>query len=191
MTQQIHPYNEKALLLAVAQGDDMAYRRLFDNYKDSIQRHALQITDREDIAEELAQEVFMRIWILRERLPDLGKLESWIYTVTRNLSIEYLRRVSRRETLCSSFADLSERGGDNVDEILISKEYTHLLREAVEHLPPQQKRVYILHQQGNLKLEQIAIELGLKRSTVKNHLAEAMRSIRSYGYALVYPVDQI
>jgi hypothetical protein len=67
-------HNEKALLERVAQGDESAFRIVFDHYRDAIYAFALKVTRHESIAEEIVQDVFMKIWISRTGLPAVRQL---------------------------------------------------------------------------------------------------------------------
>jgi RNA polymerase sigma-70 factor (family 1) len=187
MTQHAPLYQEKAILLAVARGDAASFRQLFEAYKDKIYSYAMHYTHQEDAAEEVVQEVFMKVWLHRETLPFLEKFEAWVFTISRNLSFNYLRHLARQENLHRGITGLEEPAPDAADELLLAKEHASLLLAAVDRLPPRQKLIYTLHREQHHTLEDIAAELGLARSTVKSHLAQAMRSVRVYIKAYIEP----
>jgi RNA polymerase sigma-70 factor (family 1) len=187
MTQHPALYDEKAILLAVSQGDAAAFRQLFEGYKNRIYSYAMHYTEREEAAEEMVQEVFIKVWLHRETLPLIEKFEAWVFTISRNLSFNYLRKIARQSALHRGLAGLEESAAEAADDLILSKEHADLLRAAVDRLPPQQKLVYTMHREQYLSQEEIAQELGLARSTVKSHLAQAIRSIRTYMQAYIEP----
>jgi RNA polymerase sigma-70 factor (ECF subfamily) len=73
----------------------------------------------------------------------------------------------------------------DVHAILMDKDYERILNEAVDRLPPQQKQVYILSKQEDLKRDDVAVRMNLSPDTVKAHLAQAMRTVRAYCMARI------
>ena len=176
-------YEEKPLLLAIAQGVPQAFSRLFEQYKDRVYSFAMHYTGREDVSEELVQEVFMKVWLHRESLPRIERFEAWLFTICRNLSFNYLRKIAREQSFRSRLAGQGEITPHTADMLLLSKECDDLLKAAVDRLPPQQRLIYTLYREQFLQHEDIASRLGLAHTTVKSHLALAMRSIRTYVQA--------
>lgn len=174
------PYNEKELLLRIADSDEIAFRELFHHYKNRTYSYAMHFTDRVHLAEEIVQDVFMKVWQHREILPGLERFEAWIYTVTRNFSLSYLRKLANEEALKEGWSKSGDVTTDSTDEMLLNKEYQNLLLNAIEQLPPQQKLVYFLSRNDGLKHEEIADKLNISRNTVRVHITNALRTIRAY-----------
>lgn len=177
-TERLH--NENALLDLVAQGDESAFRVVFDHYRDAIFAFSLKVTRHESIAEEIVQDVFLKIWINRSGLGDIRNFADFLYIIARNHTFNSLRSLAReRKLLIDTSADL-QIAGVSTEAIIVQRDYDRLLLLAVGQLPPQQKLVYTLGRQQGLSREEIATQLNISPGTVKVHMAQALRTLRAY-----------
>jgi RNA polymerase sigma-70 factor (family 1) len=170
---------EQELLQQIANGDTTAFEKLFLKYKDPVYSFAFHFTRNESAAEEIVQEIFLRIWLRREALPGIERPEAWIYTLTRNLSFDFLRKTATEEAFKNGWSQQTPHFTTTQEEIEL-RQYKSFIHEAVQQLPPQQKQVYQLAKEKGLKYEEVAEQLGLSPNTVKSHLGTAMKSIRRY-----------
>lgn len=177
------PFDEKALVLSIASGDQKAFEVLFDYYRNRIYTVALALTESEQAAEEIVQDVFVKVWLKRGELHAVEKMESWLFVVARNMVFSYLRsesaKIRNRQRHVGENWDLAgvwQESTDNIGE----KELRALLSQAVDQLPVQRKRVYLLNKEEGLKQQAIAEQLNISTQTVKKHLQLAIRSIRAY-----------
>jgi RNA polymerase sigma-70 factor (ECF subfamily) len=175
--------NEKDLLQRIAAGDQAAFTALFDAYKDRIYTIALRLTDSPLIAEEIVQDVFLRIWVKRETLAAVDHFRAYLFTATRNQVFNILKRLARHHQITAELRTERTAETSDTDFLLLDKEYQAILREAVDQLPPQQVQVYRLMKEQGLKRDQVAEQLSISPQTVKVHLAQAMRSIRAFCVA--------
>jgi RNA polymerase sigma-70 factor (family 1) len=177
-TERLH--NENALLDLVAQGDESAFRVVFDHYRDAIFAFSLKVTRHESIAEEIVQDVFLKIWINRSGLGEIRNFADFLYIIARNHTFNSLRSLAReRKLLIDTSADL-QIAGVSTEAIIVQRDYDRLLLLAVAQLPPQQKLVYTLGRQQGLSREEIAVQLNISPGTVKVHMAQALRTLRAY-----------
>ena len=178
LPQEIH--NETDLLLRVSKGDEIAFRQLYDQYRKKIYTLGLYLTKSDSMAQEIVQDVFMKIWEKRIQLKEIDYFNAWLRTIARNTASNYLRdRAIEKLGLARLAAKVT--GHDNVTENDVAdKEYEQLMEAAIRQLPPQQQKVYILHRQQGLKHEQIAEQLGIGLFMSKKHMKLALRSIRKY-----------
>lgn len=174
-----YPADEKTVLFKVADGDVNAFRQLFEAYKNKVYSYAVHYTDSQAEAEEIVQEVFLKVWLHKETLPFLERFEAWVFTITRNQSFNSLRRIARHASFTGAIAEAGE-SGESADKSLLYKEQEQLLQSAIRNLPPQQQLVYKLHNEQHLSALEIARRLNISHSTVKNHLSLATRAIRSF-----------
>lgn len=173
-------HNEKALLNQVAQGDESAFRIVFDHYRDAIYAFALKVTRHESIAEEIVQDVFMKIWINRSGLPAVRELTDFLYIIARNHTYNSLRRLARERKLRLNTTDNLNIPGASAEATILQRDYDRLLLQAIDRLSPQQKLVYTLGRQQGLTREEIAAQLQISPETVKVHMAQALKSLRAY-----------
>ncbi|MBN8858527.1 MAG: sigma-70 family RNA polymerase sigma factor [Sphingobacteriales bacterium] len=172
-------HNEKDLLLRVAEGDETAFRVLYDYYRKKIYALGLFLTRSESQAQELVQDVFLRIWEKREQLRKVDYFNSWLRTIARNTAINYIR-AGAMEKLGLNRLPTQESSNCFTENDVADREYSLLLQSAVRQLPPQQQKVYILYRQQGLRHEAIAQQLGISVLTSKKYMKLALRSIRIF-----------
>lgn len=173
-------YHTKELLQLLAGGDENAYKQLYDLYRNRIYSLALQVTKSKPVAEDVLQEVFVKIWLNRHKLPALENFHAWVRTVTRNNLYNRLRRIATEETFLREIIAQKNPEGETGQDTVAFNELQKILHQAVAQLTPQQRHVYVLGKEEGLRYEQIAEQLHLSRDTVKYHMTEALRSIRKY-----------
>ncbi len=172
--------NEKDLLLRISKDDASAFAVLFNLYKDKIYTIAIKLTGSAFKAEEVVQEIFMKLWVKRKELPEIEHFTAWFYTITRNHLFSLIKRKAAREKREIVFAERLPSFYNNSDEKVLLKETEALLEKALYQLPPQQNKIYRLIKERGMKKEQVAVELKLSTETVKVHLARAIKNIRNY-----------
>ncbi len=173
-------HNEKDLLVRVAEGDAVAFRQLFDHYRNKIYSLGMYLTRSEVQAEEIVQDVFLKVWEKRTELSGIQYFNGWLRTVAKNTCSNYLRDLAVEKLAMSRLLDKAEGTTASAETNVIEKEYRQIIEEAIQRLPPQQKKVYILSRQTGKKQEEIARELNISLYTVKEYLKLAQRSVRQH-----------
>ena len=171
-------YSDKELLQQIAAGEEQAFSTLFWRYKDLIYSTGLRLTGSITEAEEIVQDVFVKLWTKRHDMPDITNLEGYIFTMARNYTYNSLQRTVK----ASSSGIPGERDINEVsaDALLEEKELNEFLHHAIRQLPPQQQKVYQLIKQEGLTKQEAAEKLGLSVHTVKSHFDAAVRAIRAF-----------
>jgi RNA polymerase sigma-70 factor (ECF subfamily) len=170
------PYEERELLYSIAKGDEAAFGRLFHAYHQRLGAFIYRLTESFPATQEIVQDVFMRIWLKRETLPEVGSFEAYLFVAARNHALNYLRKVARERALEAARKEATAVAPADADP----DERFELLEQAIAHLPPQQQNVYILHRRQGLSHAEIAERMHLSVETVKKHMSLALRSIRAY-----------
>jgi RNA polymerase sigma-70 factor (ECF subfamily) len=160
---------------------DESFKCLFDNYKNRVYGYVLTITRSPYAAEEITQEIFIKLWLCRDTLQEVDNIDGYIFAIARNKTLNHLRKAAYDVRL---LRELSERAApataNNVEERALVSEYDRLLQDALALLSPQRRLVYQLSRDKGLNHEEIAHHLQLSRNTIKNHMVEALRFIRHY-----------
>lgn len=160
---------------------DQSFKCLFDNYKSRVYGYVLTITRSPYAAEELTQEIFIKLWLSRDLLREVDNIDGYIFAIARNKTLNHLRKAAYDTRLLK---ELQERAApetaNNVEERALMSEYDRLIQDALALLSPQRRLVYQLSRNRGLNHTEIADHLQLSRNTVKNHLVEALRFIRHY-----------
>lgn len=175
------PYDNSELMQRVAHGNAGAFRELFSRYHDSVYAYSLRITHSVCMAEDITQEVFLKLWLHREKLTELENLEAWIITVARNLCFNQLKKTAREKCIIGFQPELYD-GADvvSIEEKVEQRDLLLKLREASAQLTPKEQIVYRLNKEQGLRKEEIARALNISQNTVKAHLTNALRKIRLY-----------
>ncbi|UYQ95967.1 RNA polymerase sigma-70 factor [Chitinophaga horti] len=173
-------YNEPELLEAIARGDGAAFRVVFDRYWGKIHAMALAYTKSAAMADDVVQDVFVKIWVKRADLPAVQKFDSYLFITGRNEIISALRKKVAHLPLESHLHESLPGDVPVPDEVLSLKESQELISRAVALLPPQQQRIYQLSRKEGLSQQEIAAQLNISVSTVKVHMNKALHTIKHY-----------
>ncbi|MDP4251189.1 MAG: RNA polymerase sigma-70 factor [Bacteroidota bacterium] len=174
-------YPEKELFAAISKGDEAAFTELFRRYDKRFYFFALKMIHDPVIAEDLTQEIFIKIWENRRILDTVNNPEAYLLTTAANHALNQIKKNLSEQKMLKRLAAYSrENFISNTDERLLLHDQEALLQQALERLPKQQKRVYHLSRLSGLNYEEIAGILKISPHTVRNHLVEALRSIRCY-----------
>jgi RNA polymerase sigma-70 factor (family 1) len=173
-------HNEQDLLLQVSQGSEPAFTELFHHYRKRIYSVGCAVTHSEEMAEELVQDVFLKIWLKRNDLSAILNFESYLFVVTRNTAFDLIKRALQQRKAATGLRMQVPEATSDTDHFLLDRQYANILEEAVNRLPPQQKQVYQLIKVEGLKRNEVASRLQIQPNTVKEHLMKAMKSIRAH-----------
>ena len=172
--------NEKELLSKVSDGDAHAFSLFFHAYNARLFPFVLKLIRSTAIAEEIVQEVFLRAWINREKLPNLDQPAAWLFRIASNLALTHLRDRANEVVKHTGFSQHQVVPVNEIADWLEKKEMVHLVEQAIHLLPPKRQAVFRLHRQGGITYRQIADQLDISPNTVKEHIAHAMKFIRTY-----------
>ena len=163
----------------IADGDEAVFTELFHHYYGQLRPFVRRFAATEADAEEILQETFVRIWLSRDKLPEITNLRSWIFTVASRQCLTALRSNLNNRRKITAFQQQTPATVIPADSASLS-EMTLLVAEAVNRMPPQRQRIYRLSREAGLKPAAIAGELSLSVSTVKNVLVVALKEIRDH-----------
>mgnify|MGYP002424122244 CR=1 FL=1 len=172
-------YDERELLAEIASGNEKAFRKLFDSYKERFYAVAFKMTRSDEAAEDIVQDVFMNIWKNREHLLKVDHPSSYFFpAVYRKVYHHYRRLASERKFLQSASA--VKETENTTDEMVLAHEYKEWVSQAITRLPPQQQLVFRLSKEEGMNREDIARQLEISPNTVKNHLSNALKFIHAF-----------
>ena len=169
----------KELLRRISKNDEAAFSELFNRYCHKVNSFAFKLTHSRVLAEEIVQEVFMKVWINRTSLCSVDYFPSYLFTITRNHTLNILKR-KMQEEIAKAIFDREIFPTYQEQESEVYNERQRILNHVVSHMPSQQRQVYTLcHQQG-LKYKEVAKLLNISKLTVKAHMQHALRAIKSH-----------
>lgn len=172
-------YDEKALLAEVSLGDQRAFRALFDRYKQRFYSTVLKMTGSDEVAQDIVQDVFLKIWTNRENLGNIDNPSAYFFTSVYRRVYQHYRKVALERKILQVAAP-TKGSVNTTDEMVLAHESRNLISQAVAKLPPQQQLVFKLSKEEGLSREDVASQLKISPHTVRNHLADAIKSIRVF-----------
>ena len=170
--------NETELLVRVAEGDEKAFGFVFHHYRQRIYSYAFHLFGNGGLADELVQDVFMKVWLSRDKVRHVLRFDSWLFTIARNQVFDTLKLLAKEDSARKQMASLPHPESITVEDQLLTKENERRLQEALSRLSPQQKLIFTMSRHQGMKHEEIATRLNISRNTVKTHLVHALKALR-------------
>jgi RNA polymerase sigma-70 factor, ECF subfamily len=182
------PAADEVLMLRYKEGDLEAFEILLERYQQPLFSFVLRFCNDYHQAEDLVQEVFLRLIKSAKTYEPKAKFSTYIYTFAHNICIDNFRRGKKRKTTSLSqpidadeeltFEDTVKDERPNPEKEYRQKSLEKALQEAVSELPEEQREVFLLREQMNLPFEEIARVVGCLPSTAKSRMRYALQSIR-------------
>ena len=160
------------------QGDADAFALLVQTYETSVYRLALRMCGNAHDAEEVAQEAFMAAWKGLPSFRGESKFSSWLYQLTTNEAINFLRKEKRHRAVTPLEDEMEPATGDTAQQAAETKELQQALQQALDALTPEHRQIFLLRQMRQLSYEEIGRLLGLESGTVKSRLNRAKKQLR-------------
>jgi len=177
---QSQDISDKDLASQIKTGDKNAYRKLFEKYAPRIYNFSLSYLNDENDAEELVQNVFLKIWEKRTSLDSTQNLKAFIFKIAVNTIYDFIRR-KNIEHAFKDYARLNYTANEDYTwHTIIFEEMKQNLDLLVSQLPEQQQKIFQLSKQEGLNSEEIAKKLNLSKRTVENHLYRAISFLKKH-----------
>jgi RNA polymerase sigma-70 factor (family 1) len=194
----IETYQERELLLQIAEGDEHAFYIFFEKYSSLIYPFIKNYTRTASDIEEVIQETFIRVWLNREQLHAIQNIKAWLYKIAARIYLNQVTKENReKEKLHRHKAHFGDETRTPLQH-LNNKELNKVVRLAVNKLSEQKRKVFTMSRDQGLKPSEIASKLQMPLSTVKNQLSLALKEIRQHlidsGYgpvSLIYLLIKI
>jgi RNA polymerase sigma-70 factor (ECF subfamily) len=179
--------DENAIIEGMARGEQRAFRELVERFKKKVYYLALDMAGNPIDAEDISQEVFLKVYRSFATFRRGARLGSWLYRITYNASIDHLRRKGASpeavadeliEAAGGSEAGLPRRGAADPAADLESRQLQDRIAKALEKVSPQEKAVFLLRHYDDLMLKDIASSLGLSIGSVKSYLFRAVHKLQ-------------
>ena len=169
----------------VRSGDTDAFSFLFKKYYESLYQFAGRYVRDPQTAENIVQDVFVKIWSNRERLNIQSNVKSYLYRAVTNHALNLLKR-ERRMTGTKEEFDYRDISIKTPEEELIDREMVAAVHRAIDKLPTQSRRIYLMHRYDDLKYSEIAEILGISINTVKTQMRRALKALhKKLSYLLL------
>lgn len=172
---------ESNLLQEVSAGNEKAFRQFFELHYGKLYNYLLRVTRSKEIAEEIAIDIFVKLWIGREFIQDIRHLDAFLQKVAHNKALDFFKMAARNARIQKMVRkEMESTRGQEADYKLLDSEYQHLVTQAIDQLSPQRKMIFTMSRIEGLTHDEIAARLQLSRNTVRNTIAESLKSIRQF-----------
>ncbi len=180
--------SDAEVMLRVAAGDDGAFDYLVEKYRRPMISFMYRMTHNQAVAEELAQEVFLRVYRSRQSYAASAKFTTWLYRIATNLAVNHARdtkherpenivNIDEPDTDTGLTVDVPD-GNLNAEQTILRRERLAAIRRQVEALPERQRMAVVMHKYQNMDYKQIAAVLKLSESATKSLLFRAYETLR-------------
>ena len=176
------------LMLRVKEGDDAAFEYLAEKYRRPMLGFMYRVTRNTHVAEELAQEVFLRVYRARATYNAEAKFSTWLYRIASNLSVNYLRDTKHeRPEMAVSLDEPDEETGTTLDladksldaeQQILRRERLAAIKRHIQALPERQRNAVLMHKYQDMDYRQIAEVLNISESATKSLLFRAYETLR-------------
>lgn len=173
-----------ALMLKVAQGDEAAFEQLIERHQQLVIGTVAKMLGNASDAEDIAQQVFIRLWKSAPRYKPKAKFTTFLLTITRNLIFNESRRKSRKKEYSINEREddfhlqTSDPHSNSPDERILQQELRQAVDDAIAKLPEKQRLAVVLRRYEDMPYDEISSILGLSVSAVKSQLFRARQALR-------------
>lgn len=182
----------KAIILKIAyQNDQRAFRQFFDLYYHRLLNFAYFFLESSVASEEVVSTVFINLWEKRKKLPEINRIEAYLFTSTKNKSYSYLRDNKRLIQFrdIDSDADFLVSQFENPETEMFSQEFRNKIIEIIEGLPPKCKMIFTLIREDGMKYKEVAELLDISIKTVEVQMGRALSKIKASIKPYLHEVD--
>jgi RNA polymerase sigma-70 factor (ECF subfamily) len=175
------------LMARIATGDEDAFELLVNRHQTSILNLIYRFIGDRTQAKDLAQEVFIRVWQSAKSYEPKAKFTTWIYRITANLCFNELKSIRRKKWFSSKWSDEGDKptfeetladSGPSAEDLLLEKERSRQISDALQSLPESQRMALILKRYDDLSYQEIAEVIGCSVSAVESLLVRAKRALQ-------------
>ena len=178
MSERCHE-EEKDLLVALKAGDHRAFEQFYNQYKRPIYYNIYRLVHRQEVAEELTHDVFLKVWQLRSSIAIAQSFPAFLRRIATNLAIDFYRKAALDKKLRAELAAAATEFYDPFSDEMTGAENSAVIQSALEKLPPRRREVFSLCKLEGKSYAEVAQLLGIGTGTVNDHIVKATKFIRS------------
>ena len=182
-----HEMSDEELMLRVQAGEKACYDLLVTRYKTRLFNYLLRMVQDADVAEEIAQDAFVRAYVNADKYRTIARFSTWLYTIATNLVRNRFRKKRRTPPMLSLFfsaddgEELVHEIADvrpNPEQLAVGEDLERLIAQASEQIPERYRVPFLLREVNQLSYEEIRAVTGLKLGTVRSRINRARTHFR-------------
>lgn len=171
--------DSKAIQRLIAD-DESAFTAVYELYSEKVYRLAFRFLKDREQSEEIVQEAFINLWLSRKKLDPDGNMWLYLYVISKRLSLNALRQVGKSSVLIEKLLRQISELQNTTEEEVLAHDLEHYAEKIIEKLPRQQQIVFKLSRVEGLSHKEIAEQLHISPNTVKNHMVEALKTLKTH-----------
>lgn len=171
-------YTDKELVVLLRAGNNEAFTELYDRYHDGICRFIVKYLKSIELAEDICQNVFLKIWEQKEQSVQILEFGAYVFTIAKRQSFDFLKRAAIEQTAMSVVINNYKPVLNSIEDDHQTNEYMAFINKVLSELPEQTQRVFRLCRQENKSYDEAAEILGISRHAIKKHMVRAMKVLK-------------
>lgn len=176
----ISNHDDYEFLQRLKEGDQEAFELLYNKYGKRIYWKFTRMVKISEEAEELFQELFVRVWERRAQIDERQSFSAYLYRIAENMIYDFYRKATRTESLRKTLIGRGEEAYDHIEQALFKKETSDILNQAIATMPPARRQAFVLCKIEEKSYEEAAAIMGISPNTVHNHIVKGTQMLKDY-----------
>lgn len=172
--------DDQVLVMSLKKANEDAFTEIYEKYHKQLYYIALSYLKEPCAAEDIVQEIFMKLWFFKGNLKESLSLKCFLYTSLRNLSLNTIRNNNTKIVKYHQLSTQSEESRNFVEEAVVTSEYQEIIEKGIRKLSPAKQKIFRLRSNEGLNNKEVSEQLGLSINTVKFQYANASKFLRNY-----------
>ena len=172
-------HNEQYFLQQLIEGNERGFNKIYELHSRGVFRFIIKFVSSVPLAEDLTQEVFIKIWENRHRLENVQSFRSYLFITARNHTFNRLKEVFKSDVAITEVVSGFIQQRNATEDEIIDKEYLLFLKRTLNALPERTKEIFEQCREHGRTYDEVAAHLNISRNAVKNHMVHAMKVFRS------------
>ncbi|MHA4894371.1 RNA polymerase sigma factor [Pedobacter sp. PWIIR3] len=179
MNREVKSQEETNQLAALKSGSNTAFKFFYDRYSPQLYKKLLKMVHIQEIAEELLQDLFYKLWEKRESIDEEQSFQGYLYRISEHMVYDHYRKATRQARLAREVAQQSTELHSPIEDFIDGKDARRQIAEAISRLPDMQKRVFTLCKIEGKSYEEVSEQLGISKATINTHISRATKTLKA------------
>ena len=169
---------EKATIISLKSGDFEAFDQLFKKYGKRLYGFAIGYLKSHEDAEELVQDIFVKVWENRSELDENQSFNSYLFTIAKNTILNHFRKKAHQQSYIEYIKQHTKLIHIKTEEDIVYSDLDAQAKKVIDKLPPSRREIFRLSREQGYNNEEIAQRLNISKKTVENQITHALKFIR-------------
>jgi len=178
--EEILELREKKLLNALTANSEEAFTKIYHIYFSRLYSRIMFMVKDEELADELVQELFLRLWLKREKIDPSQSIQAYLYRIAQNLVYDHFRKVASDRRMIQELSNHTSELYWHSDVLIEEKEQSDILCCAIESLSPQRKKTFVFCKLEGYSYQKASEVLGISQATINTHITHSFRLLKSF-----------